>query len=412
MPRLRRLMLVGSTVSTVVLALALSATAASASTGHQLARVRLAAAPAVGGRNDYLSGDSCIGRTFCMAVGGYSLSHRTPALSEMFSGGNWVAEPVPSPSAGGNIFANEVSCASQANCLFVGDHWAGAHGAPANLAEAWNGSAWRIVTTAGPAGAPSSALDDVACPTTRFCLAIGWAGTAGHFQDAAYTWKSSATWRRIAVPKPGRARNSELGGLACFDSRNCMAVGNYTSASGRNLPFAARWHDGRWKLLTTPQVPGQRFTAFQGISCPTAKQCVAVGNTEDNTRGRFYHAFAEVWTGSKWHISTLSRPASAFIGASCPARNRCFASGYTFPSRSSVAHPLAESWNGRVWTTQHPVQTSAPNPGDTLQHVSCATKSRCEAVGFSYDPSVSNSDRTLAEIWNGHHWRLQSTPIP
>ncbi|HEY2079762.1 MAG TPA: hypothetical protein VGH53_25835 [Streptosporangiaceae bacterium] len=409
---MRRLMLVGSTVSTLALALALSATAASASTGHQIARARLAAALTAGGRNDYLGSDSCTSSAFCMAVGGYSLNGHTPALSEMFSGGNWVAEPVPSPSRGGNIFANEVSCASQANCLFVGDHWARTRGATANLAEAWNGSAWRIVTAAGPAGTPTSGLDDVACPTTTFCLVIGWAGTARHFQDAAYAWKNSTTWRRIAVPRPGRARNSELGGLACFDSRNCMAVGNYTSASGRNVPFAARWHDGQWKLLATPQVPRQRFTDFQGISCPAAKQCIAVGNTEDNTRGKLYHAFAEVWTGRKWHISTLRRAASAFIGASCPARNRCFASGYTFSAGGSFARPLVESWNGRVWTTQHPVQTSAPNPGDTLQHVSCATKSRCAAVGFSYDPSVSKSDRTLAEIWNGHDWRLQSTPNP
>jgi hypothetical protein len=347
-----------------------------------------------------------------MAVGAYDLNGHTPPLSEMYSAGNWVSEPVPNPSQGRNTFANEVSCASPASCLFVGEHWANPRGAAANLAEAWNGSSWRIVTAASPAGTASSALDDVACPSTKFCLAIGLAGSVRHFQNTAYTWTNSTTWRRIAVPNPSRARNSELAGLACFDSRNCMAVGNYTSASGRYLPFAARWHDGRWKLLTTPSVPRQRFAAFQGISCPTATQCVAVGNTEDNTRYRLYHAFAEVWTSGKWRISTLRGSDSAFMGASCPARNHCFASGYTFPSGGQVARPLIESWNGRIWTTLHPVQTSAPNVGDSLLHVSCATQSHCEAVGFSFDPSVRNSDQTLAEIWNGHRWTLQTTPNP
>jgi hypothetical protein len=45
-----------------------------------------------------------------------------------------------------------------------------------------------------------------------------------------------------------------------------VAVGNYTSASGQYLPFAARCHDGRWKLLITPAVRGPRFTVFQEIS--------------------------------------------------------------------------------------------------------------------------------------------------
>ncbi len=191
-----------------------------------------------------------------------------------------------------------------------------------------------------------------------------------------------------------------------------MAVGDYTSASGHFLPFAARWHDGRWTLLTTPAVRGQRFTAFQGISCPTATRCVAIGLTEDNTRGRFFHAFAEVWSGGKWHVSTLRRAPSVFLGASCPAWNRCFASGYTFPSGATFAHPLIETWNGRTWTTQHPVQTFAPHNADLLLHVSCVTRSHCETVGFRFDPRVRNSDLTLAEMWNGHHWTQQSTANP
>ena len=191
-----------------------------------------------------------------------------------------------------------------------------------------------------------------------------------------------------------------------------MAVGNYTSASGHNVPFAARWHDGRWKLVSTPAVPRQRFTEFQGISCPTATRCVAVGNTEDNTRNKYYYAFAETWNGGKWHVSALRRSSSAFVGASCPARSRCFASGYTFPGRSTFAIPLIETWNGRSWATQHAVQTIAPYSGGYLEHVSCVTQSDCEAVGARFDPSVNNRQQTLAEMWNGQHWTLQTTANP
>jgi len=191
-----------------------------------------------------------------------------------------------------------------------------------------------------------------------------------------------------------------------------MAVGNYTSTAGHFVAFAARWHDGRWKLLTTPAVARQQFAVFQGVSCPTATRCVAVGNTEDNTRTKFLHAFAETWNGSKWHLSTLRRSPSGFLGVSCPARNHCFAAGYTFSAGGTFSLPLIEAWNGRTWTTQHPVQTPAPNSGGDLQHVSCVTQNNCEAVGFSFDPSVSNSAQTLAEKWNGHGWTVQATPNP
>ena len=142
---------------------------------------------------------------------------------------------------------------------------------------------------------------------------------------------------------------------------------------------------------------------------PTATLCVAVGNTEDNTSDANYHAFAEVWSGGKWRVSTLRRQASSFLGVSCPTRNRCFAAGYTFPG--DTAHSLIETWNGRSWTTQRTVQTAAPYRGGDFMHVSCAGRSSCEAVGFRFNPT-SNAERTLAEKWNGSRWALQTTVNP
>jgi hypothetical protein len=394
------------------MALCVLALPATASTGPPAVRSGVAASPARGGSNDSFNSDSCTSTTFCMAIGDFDVNRHTPALSEIFRAGHWVVRSVPSPGRGRNVFANEVSCASPSSCLLVGDHFAAAHqNRAANLAEAWNGSSWRIVTATGPAGTASSFLFDVACPTTSFCLAVGEAG-GKRPQDTAYTWKNRRTWRRIKVPHPRRARTSDLAGLACFNASNCMAVGNWRNAKGQNLPFAVRWHNGRWKLLAPRSIRGQRSTSFQAVSCPAATRCIAVGNTEDRSSGLFLHAFAEVWNGSKWHISTLRRPPSLFLGVSCPARNRCFASGYTFPSKTAFARPLIETWNGRFWITQHSVETAAPRSGDILPHVSCVSRTHCVAVGYSFNPRVSRSERTLAERWNGHRWTVQTTPNP
>ena len=408
----RYLAIVCSAAATALFALALPATVATASAGPPVARAGQAASSAAAGSNDSFNSDSCTSSTFCMAIGDYNVGRHTPALSEVLKAGRWVARSVPSPVHGRDLFANEVSCASPAHCLFVGDHSARQQGPETNLAEAWNGSSWRIVTATNPPGMAFSLLTDVACPTVSFCLAIGQAGRGSNGQDTAYTWKSGRTWRQISVPRPRRSRSSDLSGLACFNASNCMAVGNWTNPRGRELAFAVRWHDGHWKLLAARSIRGQQFTSFQAVSCAAATRCVAVGYTEDKTRGAFFHAFAETWNGSTWRISTVRRPPSLFLGASCPAPDRCFASGYTFPSKNTFAHPLIETWNGRFWTTQHSVETAAPHSGDILPHVSCVSRSRCETVGYSFRPGVNNTDRTLAERWNGHRWTVQTTPNP
>ena len=345
-----------------------------------------------------------------MAVGSYNIGKRIPGLSEVLSAGTWTVKPVPSPSRGSNIFANEVSCSSATSCLFVGAHFAGAHGNFSNLAESWNGSKWHIVSGTGLAGVAFSALNDVACPTAKLCLVIGDGGSTKHFQDAAYTWRNGSTWKRVTVPHPSRARSSELGALACADAAHCLAVGNYTSSAGKFLPFAALWHSGHWRVITVPAIRGQRETFFQGISCPTATKCVAVGNTEDNTKGEFFHALTDVWSGGKWHAAPLRKAPSVLISASCPTATRCFASGYTFPSTKSFAHQLIEAWNGKTWTVQHPAQSAGL--GGVLPHVSCVSAVLCEAVGLAFFPSSPNNDQAITEVWNGHNWKGQITPNP
>jgi hypothetical protein len=415
MLRLRSMSLIGAAaVSLLSPVLVASAPAAAARPGP-LAPAEAGArghvvVPSVTGTNHSLNSVSCPDATFCMAVGQFDRGSQVPGLSETLTAGTWTVKPVPSPSRGSNVFANEVSCSSATSCLFVGAHWAGKHGNDTVLAESWNGSKWHIVADTGVAGAAFSVVNDVACPTAKLCLAIGDAGSTKRFQDTAYTWRNGTTWQRITVPHPGRARSSELGGLACSDAAHCMAVGNYTSAAGKFLPFAALWHSGHWRLITIQPVKGQRETFFQGISCPTATKCVAVGNTEDETKGEFFHALAEVWSGGKWHAAPLRKAPSVLIGASCPTANRCFASGYTFPSTRSYAHQLIEAWNGHTWTTQHPAQTAGY--GGSLQHVSCVSPVLCEAVGLAFFPNVSNSDQAITEVWKGHNWLGQVTPNP
>src|SRR6202030_4359937 len=72
---------------------------------------------------------------------------------------------------------------------------------------------------------------------------------------------------------------------------------------------------------------------------------------------------------------------------------------------------LAAVWNGSAWSSQ-----STPNPAGatfiSLNAVSCASASSCEAGGDFQVIVTSNDPRALAEAWNGKAWQLQHAVAP
>jgi len=121
---------------------------------------------------------------------------------------------------------------------------------------------------------------------------------------------------------------------------------------------------------------------------------------------------AEVWNGTSWSIQTTPNPSgttlSSLLGVSCTAANACVAVGYNFTS-SGVTLTLAEVWNGTTWTIQ-----TTPNPSGAttseLLGVSCTAANACVSTG--YDEGGSGDEVTLAEVWNGTQWAIKSTPNP
>ena len=250
---------------------------------------------------------------------------RTTGLSELLSRGRWVTRPLPSPATGDNVIASGVACAARTSCLLAGEYSAAQPGADTNLAEAWNGTSWRIITSKGPTGTTSSSLAAAACPAVSLCLAVGSAGTGTSFQDAAYTWTNGKRWQQVTVPRPRGASTSELSGLACPSTGNCLAVGNFTDASGNSHPFAAHWRSGHWSLTASAlSVPKERFTNLTGISCPTTTMCMAAGFFRILSPNVFFGAVTE---------------SGSFSQLSCVSQSRCEAVGNRFdPKRSPTAN--------------------------------------------------------------------------
>ena len=236
------------------------------------------------------------------------------------------------------------------------------------------------------------------------CALLLCAGGAG---AAATAWTVQSSPNRSGVSA------SELVGVSCPSAKACLAIGFSSGSSGRLL-LAESWNGSRWTLLR-PSVPtGAKSAEFVGVSCSAANACTAVGDYTKTTANQTL-SLAERWNGRGWQIEQTANPGVApkhaaagqgagteLSGVSCPAANACTAVG---GATDSAGHntTLVERWTGRRWS----VQSSPSASGRPLGGVSCPSSGECLAVG---DGTVSSGTVPLAERWNGSSWSILANP--
>jgi hypothetical protein len=383
-----------------------------------------------GAEDSWLSSVSCASATACMGVG---FASEGGPLIERWDGSGWSLEP----ATGGGILG-AVSCASPTACTAVGSR------SYRPLAERWNGSRWSIQRTARPAQPiASSAIDSVlsglssvSCTSSGACAATGSADLyCGPSRPCprpvtamlAESW-DGAKWTLTNPSTPaGSAADLSvtptLSGVSCVVTGGCISVGQYNTVADVPVTLAERRRGSAWAIETTPSPTGATRTLglLFGVGCtpgtsPTA--CLAVGSVtppepyEDGT------PLAEEWNGSVWSdlptaLSDDRTRASAdsveLSAASCSSPVRCVAVG-TYSAGSTRAL-LADTWDGSKWTPQ-----PMPAPPDATPYsqpnffgVSCTSPAACTAVGAYANPSGSVP---LIEQWNGAGWTPEPTSEP
>lgn len=361
--------------------------------------------PSTGG-SDFLTGVSCDSARACMAVG----SSAAEPQAERWDGVRWVTVPVPSPPpvpVPGSGSLTGVSCTSAARCTAVGSELTTAATSQAPLAYRWNGSRWTAQRIPNPVFlGEGSELSAVWCTSRRACTAVGQRGS-GVFASLAERWDGR---RWVVQPTQNRPGNDTgLEGVACASAVSCTAAGFHITPGGLLLTLAEHWDGTRWARQHTPSPPAGPGTgggALDGIGCPAAAACTAVGDAN------LVPPVIERWNGATWTMqhSPRVRPGPGQLSSvSCPAAAVCLAAGSRGSGASPHAPALAERWNGTTWAIQ-----TIPEPSGTvssyLNGISCSSPVACTAVGGR----VSRSSRgmTLAERWNGKAWVVQDTPSP
>jgi hypothetical protein len=409
-----------------------------------------------------LTGVSCASAAMCMAVGGYATAATLPnrTLSEVWNGSSWTTQTTPNPASGSGTLSH-VSCPSATDCTAVGspltftpviEQWSGgtwtlqtaatragqfallggvsctaastctavgASGtgqfvAPESLAEGWNGASWTIQTTVNKTGATGTSFASLACTSGTSCVAVGnYLTNASPQRPAAAGWNGTK-WALQGAK--GSGTRSLLSGISCPAPTTCLAVGSRSSTTAM-LPLAEVWNGTSWATQTVPNPSGSTNTQLRSISCPSTTSCVAVGTFSDSTTGHTL-ALIETWNGTSWTLIKPPEPIGVtyaiLTGVSCPSASLCLAAGgySTSAGAFSPTQLLALRWDGTNWT----LQTAATPSGataSTFTGVSCPSATDCEVVG-GYTTSATSTfpTTTLAELWNGTTWTIQTSPNP
>ncbi|HET7454772.1 MAG TPA: S8 family serine peptidase [Solirubrobacterales bacterium] len=324
----------------------------------------------------------------------------TSAATCKGSGGQcgWTLQSAANPEPRTENELEDVSCPSSTVCMAVGnDRYRGK-----GLVEAWDGSGWEIV---------SSSLGEmraISCPSATWCAVVAKSEGSGWQVKWVKTVLNEEAWRVEAKSPPAPEGGTEvrLRDVSCSSESACTLVGRY-SASGILKTYVARWNGSGWALQTAPS-PADAGEAMLSVSCASSTSCTTVGKSGNKP-------YVARWNGSEWATQTAANPEGStdvtLESVSCPTASACMAVGnYTTASGRKT---LAERWNGSSWSL-----TSSANPAKEghalLRGVSCLSASSCLAVGYFRAPTmlVANEETLLAESWNGSTWTLQSSPNP
>jgi len=202
-------------------------------------------------------------------------------------------------------------------------------------------------------------LDAIDCPTTA-CLAVGEAGNILASLDGGATWAS----------RPSGTYNA-LKGVACFTSRDCLAVGgngpDVWVGNGDEVEhtqpatiLASTDGGASWEKRSSGT---GTYTALYGIACPSAKDCLAVGGGVPGGST----VLASLDGGATWHSRPSAAKAYVLDGIACPTARACLAVGESLSGAGTV---LASSDGGATWQSRASV-------GPALAGITCPTSKDC-----------------------------------
>ena len=323
---------------------------------------------------------SCVGPTFCMAVGQTQVGSNDAPLVEVYDG-SWSILSVPAPPGNGSYFTS-VSCTSPKFCAAVGLQYPGSF--QQNFVEIWNGTTWSITAAPDRSATANGFVSGVSCVNPTFCIAVGGDVVGGADASLVEQWNGTA-WS-IVTDAPSGGRQPELNQVSCLSTSFCSAVG--ASFFGVEVPYTEFWNGTSWRIATTPAISGATQTLFSGVSCALPTMCMAAGY-QDN--GSASGNLVEQWNGTAWNVQSVPNPPPPGLGSpsavDCFGPTSCVLVGQATQGFGS-GPTMVVTWNGTAWSLGATPQPGyQPSLADSIHGISCVGGSWCVGVGSEADSS-------------------------
>jgi subtilisin family serine protease/sugar lactone lactonase YvrE len=296
---------------------------------------------------------------------------------------------VNQPTQYGSEWYNDVSCIVGGFCMAVGHHYS-SNGNEGGSVRYSNGQ-WTFAALPNGPGQDDLEGAGVSCTAANACTAVGRVAEAVGYVAFARRWNGSS-WSTQTVPQPySGAHNTVPLDVSCVSGTECLAVGFYTTAAGRESTYSAQWKGGSWSPLSTPTPEGSDQDVLEDVSCISSTSCTAVGWKYSPAGGQ--KPLIMKWNGSSWSFMQAARTNGTLASVSCTSETFCM---------GVSGGPSAERWNGEEWIV------AQPKPGfiANLASVSCVSANYCVAVGGTR----RLRDYGFGQVYNGKEWAIVGMP--
>jgi photosystem II stability/assembly factor-like uncharacterized protein len=253
-----------------------------------------------------------------------------------------------------------------------------------------------------PAPPGTGELGAVSCADALHCWTVGVAGPNASTSPAtviAATVNGGESWvpQSTSLPSP-----PELDGIACPTATTCMAVGSTGAVPGTGVVLTTRNGGTSWAPAT---IPTGAFVVT-AVQCAAAVHCLALISDGTNIWAALSTDFGRTWT----HLGDLPTAFSDPRTLDCGSES-CLVAGYLPTTTGHGSGAIALSLDGgQTWTL-----ATVPSHIGVLQDAACPIPATCVAVGTT---STTVSDvvpahgQLLVSDDAGHTWTLAPDPPP
>lgn len=314
--------------------------------------------------------------TDCIAAGNFDGQAR---IKDNFAG-KWAIAPGSSPATGQfyGSYLNGISCTSVSFCVAVGgDAPSSAPNKVEPLVETFNGTSWTFQELDVSTPNTDYSLEAITCLSATDCIAVGGVAEGANFSHTLIETFDGTAWTPTFIPNPGIYKHfiAELDGVSCMRQDDCVAVGLYAVNENEGVQgFSETLTSHGWSRTATPVL--SRSNAPFAVSC-SAVSCVAVGDRYGQTQ-----TLIERYTSGKWAVVTAGS-AGELRGVSCPTRRDCAAVGETTKHQPLVMTSTSGRWSAQPVT--QPIMRT-----DELAGLSCASTTMCLAAGYGINGPEHN----------------------